>query len=247
MLLMSVRGLSKRGMSNFYNVDLEELVNDKSLPFSYLVEKDKDSYYEDFLNESHARSWRIGHTNTEKEIEPINEATRKELISGADAARKARAKKLTVRYKGITNSRGWITFQTNSQYTPGKKYTQYIKLNEAKDMKYFKEFKKRDIIRLFLSGDLSVYCSCPDFKYRQKYMAYNLGYGIFKEMRYPKIRNPHLEGTVCKHLLAVLSVLNMNWTSIARDMQRSKFFKRKYEDKEYMEELERLKSSTKKR
>ena len=72
-------------------------------------------------------------------------------------------------------------------------------------------------------------------------MGTQMGYGIFRENRFPKIRNPKLEGTVCKHLLCVLSVLNTNWASIARDMKRSKFFKRKYEDDEYMKELENMK------
>lgn len=244
---MSVRGLYKNGIQNSYKFDMEELVNDKALPFHFLVdENDKERYYQDFVTDAQCMCYRCKSFKSKK-IVPINEASRKELISGADAARLARSKKLTTKYIGVTNSRGWITFKTNSQYTPGKKYTQYIKLNEAKDMKYFKEFNKRDIVRLFLSGDLSVWCSCPDFKYHGfKYMGYQMGYGIYKENRYPKIRNPRLEGTVCKHLLCVLAVLNMNWSTIAKDMQRSKFFKRKYEDEEYMKELEQEKLNKKK-
>ncbi len=245
---MSVKGLSVRGTASSYNIDLEEILENESLPFSYLIDiKNRDRYYEDFISESQARCWK---KKKEKPVEmrPINEATRKELISGAESARKNRAKKLTTRYIGITQGRGWITFKTNSQYTPSLKYTQYIKLNEAKDMKYFKEFKKRDIIRLFMSGDLSVYCSCPDFKYHgYKYMGYQMGYGIFKENRFPKIRNPKLDGTICKHLICVLSVLNTNWMSISKDMQKSKFFKRKYEDEEYMKELELKKKQSMKK
>lgn len=243
-LLMSVKGLYRKGTSNSYDIDLEELLeNQQDLPFSYLIGEDKDRYFEDFVTESQAKAWRHKNSENKKsEIVPINEASRLELIKGADIARKMRAKKLHTKYMGVTNARGWITFSTNSQYTPGKKYIQYIKLNEAKDMKHFKEFKKSEIIRLFLTGDLSVYCSCPDFKYRGfKYMGTQMGYGIFRENRFPKIRNPKLEGTVCKHLLCVLSVLNTNWASIARDMKRSKFFKRKYEDDEYMKELENMK------
>jgi hypothetical protein len=241
---MSVAGLSQRGTAGSYDVDLEEMLNDTSLPFSYLLEHDKqgnirtDVYYQDFLNENQIRGYRRSRKEN-KEIVPINEASRRELLDGADYARKQRAKKLHTRYMGVSQHRGWITFQTNSQYTPGIKYTQYVKINDAKDMKYFKEFNKRDIIRLFLSGDLSVHCTCPDYKFRGfKYMGYQMGYGIFKEMRYPKIRNPHLEGTVCKHLICVLGVLTTNWMSIAKDMQKTKFFKRKYEDEEYMKELE---------
>lgn len=238
---MNVKGLYRRGMSNSYRINLEELLNDtKALPFSYLISENKERYFEDFVNESQARNWKIKKSEKSKNIIPINEATRKELLDGADKARKARAKNLTTRYRGVTHARGWIAFETSSQYTPGKKYTQYIKLNEAKDMKYFKEFKKSDIIRLFLTGDLSVYCNCPDFKYFGfKYMGTQMGYSIFKENRFPKIRNPKLEGTVCKHLICVLSVLNNNWMSIAKDMKNSKFFKKNYEDEDYINDIKK--------
>ena len=228
---MSIKGLYKTGTVNSYRVNLEEVLEDKSLPFSYLVDDNKERYYQDFINKNSIRLW-----EKKKEtpnIIPINEATRSELLKGADKARVNRAKHLTCKYIGVTGARGWIKFQTNSQYTPSLKYTQYIKLNEAKDMKYFKEFNKRDVIRLFLSGDLSVWCSCPDFLYKgYKYMGKQMGYGIFRENRFPKIRNPKLEGTVCKHLIAVLTVLNNNWMSIAKDMQRSKFFKKRFEELE---------------
>lgn len=223
---MSSESSFKRGTNNSFYVDLEGVIKDKMTPFSYMLDEDKKRYYEDFLNESCIRAWKLRGREKSK-YGPINEASRNELLSGADVARKQRSKHIYVRYMGVTGARGWIKFQSNSQYTPGRKYIQYIKMNDAKDMRYFKEFKKREIIRLFLSGDLSVYCSCPDFRYRQKYMAYNIGYGIFKELRYPKLRNPKLEGTVCKHLIAVLTVLNNNWMAIARDMKKTKFFKRK--------------------
>ena len=240
---MNVKGLSRKGTAICYDIDLGEMLSDStSLPFNYMLSKDKDIYFEDFLNESQIRNFY--RKKQQKEVVPLNEATGKELLKNADYARKQRAKKLTTRYAGVTNSNGWIRFVTNSQYTPGKKYIQYVKLAEAKDMKYFKDFNKRDIVRLFLSGDLQVYCSCPDFKYHGfKYMGYQMGYGLFKENRFPKVRNPNLEGSVCKHLICVLSVLGTNWTSIAKDMQKTKFFKRKYEDEEYMNELNGNKKS----
>ena len=216
MVLMSVKGLSMRGIANTYNVDFGEMLEGESLPFRFLLDKDNDYYFNDFISE--CQIMRYNHSIKKKSIEHVNEATKTEILKEADSARKNRAKRLIVRYKGVTNRYGWITFHTNSQYTPGRKYIQYIKLKEAKDMKYFHEFNKRDIIRLFMSGDLQVSCSCPDFRYRFKYMASQLGYGIYRETRFPSIRNPNLNGSVCKHLLAVFSVMGMHWTEIARDM-----------------------------
>lgn len=218
---------------NIFQADIEELASDSKN--SFLVDKDTSAYEYDFISESQAYQFR--HPSVKKEVVPINEATRKEILKEAEFKRKLRAKKLTCRYVGVTNDRGWIKFITNSQYTPGKKYFQYIKLAEAKDMKKFKDFKPREIIRLFLSGDLQCYCSCADYKYRQKYVAWGLGFGIFKELRFPRKTNPSLEGGVCKHLIAVLNIMMMNHMAIERDMLKSKFFKRKSQDAEYMKEL----------
>jgi hypothetical protein len=219
---------------NTFQIDLDESLNNPKLkPF---IDQDTSVYEQEFISESQAYQFRQD-KNKPQEIIPINEATRKEILKEAEFKRKLRAKKLTCRYCGVTSARGWIKFQTNSQYTPGIKYTQYIKLAEAKDMKYFKEFKPREIIRLFLNGDLQVWCSCPDHKYRQKYLAWNLGFGLFKETRFPKKTNPNLEGGICKHLIAVLNILMMNHMAIERDMLKSKFFKRKSQDEEYMKEL----------
>ena len=88
--------------------------------------------------------------------------------------------------------------------------------------------------------------NCPDFHYRMKYAAYHLGYGIFREDRYPKIRNPNFDYVLCKHLICVLKVLGLNWTMISRDMKNTKFYKRKAEDEEYMRELEKKKAFKKK-
>jgi len=75
--------------------------------------------------------------------------------------------------------------------------------------------------------------NCPDFLYKGfKYMGYTKGYGMYKENRYPKIRNPKLEGTVCKHMLAVFSVFMQNWLSVSKDMQNSYYWKARYGEDE---------------
>jgi hypothetical protein len=163
----------------------------------------------------------------------LYEAFVKELIKGADSGRKARSKFIRIFYKGVLKTKGWIQFNTPSQYTPGKKYYQYVKLLDIKDIDNLKDLKKKDIIRLLLAGNVSCYCSCPDFLYKGfKYMGYNMGYGVYKEMRYPKIKNPNLEGTVCKHMLAVLQVLSLHWLSIHRDMTDSYYWKNRYKEGE---------------
>ena len=69
--------------------------------------------------------------------------------------------------------------------------------------------------------------NCKDFRYRYSYLTYQLGYGLTRENRFPKIVNPDLKGSVCKHLLCVLTVLNNNWMSIQKDMVKTKWFRSK--------------------
>lgn len=59
-----------------------------------------------------------------------------------------------------------------------------------------------DVIR----SDVRMFCQCPDFKMGgHAYILTQLDVHLEREDRYPHIKNPDLEGTVCKHLIAVLS------------------------------------------
>jgi dihydrodipicolinate synthase/N-acetylneuraminate lyase len=68
-------------------------------------------------------------------------------------------------------------------------------LSEA--LEYFREVQDK--------LDILVHCSCPSFLYHgYAYIATKLGFAIKREGRPPRIRNPGLRGTVCKHLVVVL-------------------------------------------
>lgn len=57
-----------------------------------------------------------------------------------------------------------------------------------------------------LDGDIKVFCDCPSFIYGGfAYINTQLDTSLESEDRYPGIKNPGLEGTVCKHLLAILN------------------------------------------
>ncbi len=163
-------------------------------------------------------------------LHPVWEETWRQIRSGADRPRIGRSKKIKASYyRGILNTKGWIKFETHSQYIVGKMYTQYIKMLDIKDLEDMKEFTEKDIIRVMLQGDIKVYCSCKDFHYKGfKYMGHQMGWGIYREDRFPKIRNPKLEGTVCKHLLKVFEVYMLNWSKISKDMKKSKYFRKRW-------------------
>lgn len=58
--------------------------------------------------------------------------------------------------------------------------------------------------------EIKVNCTCPDFAYRFAYQATQLGYKYGKpENREAKITNPHNYGSICKHLISMLS--NKKW------------------------------------
>ena len=215
-----------------FHADLDSLLTQSDL--SFLIEANHSVYYQDFLTESACNRFyskkRDSLEGQDNQVVRIDEATSKEIVNRADLKRRELSKKLKSRYLGINHKHGWIQFQTNSQFIPTRKYMQLIEIAEAQDIKYFREFRPRDIIRLFLSGSLRVWCSCPDFKYRFKFLSKQMGFGIFDEKRPAKIQNPNLRGSVCKHLIFVLSIFKLQWMRIAHDFQQSKFFKSKFYD-----------------
>lgn len=98
-----------------------------------------------------------------------------------------------------------VVFKTESATTPGLIWTQRLVLKDAglldNDMN---AFKLRNAIK---DSFLEIHCDCPAFLYwGYQYKAWTRGYGIEVETRFPKIRNPHLQGYVCKHLYNVLEI-----------------------------------------
>lgn len=62
---------------------------------------------------------------------------------------------------------------------------------------------------IIMHGDIRIYCTCPSWVYGgYKYMATELDYAYgSSEKRFPKVRNPKLLGTLCKHAFIVVKAL----------------------------------------
>ena len=84
-------------------------------------------------------------------------------------------------------------------------------------------------IALLRSCDVKVFCTCPDFnwsgmKYNLKhvYDSYLSGYESIEgvpsggEDIPPKVRDPHNQHRVCKHLLAAFNAVLTNWMNIIK-------------------------------
>ena len=222
------RDLLKTGINGSFNIDLEDVLSARP-PFSALIADDTDRYYTDLDTRLDLCLYKYqkNHQHIEEStIKAINEATRKDILSGADIARKDRAKKVSTMYAGVTEE-GYVKFITKSMSRPSIKHIQLIRLDDIKDIDSVKEFSGKEIANLLLNGNISLYCSCEDFKYGgYAYIATQLGYGINSEKREPNIRNPKLKGTICKHLIAVLTVLMFNQMKIYKDFSSSSYFKK---------------------
>lgn len=154
----------------------------------------------------------------------IFEETGTELISGTWDSIKARVKpqKLTVSYLGVTKE-GIVKFKCTSGTIPGHFWYQEIYFKDLPEaleiIQQDKELTNTDIMRLVISGNLLVHCNDPSYKYFGfQYIGTKRGYALRPERRYPKKRNPNLTGKVCKHLVAVLTVLPFNMKRIIKDM-----------------------------
>jgi len=68
-------------------------------------------------------------------------------------------------------------------------------------------------------GDIHIRCTCPSFLYHGfAYMGTQLRYiyGIPHENRFPKIRNPNLKSTACKHCDVVIEFILRNKDLLAK-------------------------------
>jgi len=155
---------------------------------------------------------------------PFYEFNSRQFLSGVTAFLKTRerAKYIYAYYLGVTK-RGIVHFRTNSATTPGLYWRQRLELldlNEAMRLQSRDKLMTNvDVVNLSVFGDIKFHCDCPAFKYYGfQYMATELDYALVPESRPPTIRNPNLEGCVCKHLYQVLQRLPMHITVIARDM-----------------------------
>jgi len=141
--------------------------------------------------------------------ERIDEFTQGEIIDASDLA----FLKLGDRYKVLDDPQllgikgRTASFQTKSA-VKDQYYKQMILFKDINILMRDKNIDIEEAIQLVMyEDDISVSCQCPaylywGFKYQATQLDYNRGRG---EDRFPKIRNPFLKNTVCKHLYSLLT------------------------------------------
>lgn len=158
----------------------------------------------------------------------IDELTRKDLVKDVDKSTKDKSRLVRrAVYEGITEDYTVYYRVPSVTSSPPTSYIVKIKLLEYPDIAEDKDLSIREKVRLAISGDLQISCTCPAFLYfGYKYILTQLDSNESNdEHRFPKIRNPKLQGIMCKHCYLAISVFPMTWDTIARDIQSKKFIR----------------------
>lgn len=161
-------------------------------------------------------------------MDRLDELTRKELVTDVDRRTKDKARLVgRATYLGITEDYTVFFRVPSVTAKPSTNYLVKIKLVEYPDIAEEKDLSVREKVRLAIAGDLKISCTCPAYLYfGYKYILTQLDTNeADKEHRFPKIKNPKLEGVMCKHCYSAINAFPLNWTRIASDIQRKRFLK----------------------
>lgn len=158
----------------------------------------------------------------------LDEITRKDLVADVDKWTKDKSRLVRkATYLGITEDYT-VFFRVPSVTTkPATNYTVKIKLVEYPDIAEDKDIDVREKVRLAIAGDIQISCTCPAYLYfGYKYILTQLDANASDdEPRFPKIRNPKLQGVMCKHCFLALQAFPLNWSSIAKDIESKNFLR----------------------
>ena len=160
-------------------------------------------------------------------ISRVDEFNRNDIIRGIDKKNIERSKKVpSVSYIGITEDYT-VLEKARSATTPGVTYDIRIKLLDYPEIADEEDLSVRDKVRLAIAGNLQVSCSCPAFKWwGYEYISTQLGIkDVEPQAIYPHIRNPKLEGVVCKHLYKALQVFPLHYKKIVSDISKGRFIR----------------------
>lgn len=158
----------------------------------------------------------------------IDELTRKDMITDVDNWTKSKSKLVKrAAYLGITEDYTAFFRVPSVTADPPTTYTVKIKLLDYPDIAEDPDLSVREKVRLAIAGDLKISCTCPAYLYfGYKYILTQLDSNESDdENRFPKIKNPKLQGVMCKHCYTALQAFPFNWTSIARDIESDKFLR----------------------
>ena len=160
--------------------------------------------------------------------ERLLELDRKDLMSDVDTWTKDKSRLVrSAIYLGITEDYTVFFRVPSVTAKPSTNYLVKVSLVEYPDIAADETLTVKEKVRLAIAGDLKISCTCPAYLYfGYKYILTQLDTNqADDEHRFPKIRNPRLQGVMCKHCYIVLKAFPFNWTRIARDIETNRFLR----------------------
>ena len=157
------------------------------------------------------------------------EFRRKEFFSNLDKRTINKSKNVhNPKYIGITVNYVIYIEVPSVTANPPTNYIVKIKLLDMKDAIKDKSLSFEDKVRLSIDGDIKISCSCPAFKYwGYSYIVSQLDSKVGRKQDiFPKVRNPNLEGTLCKHSYIATRYVGRVWKKIAKDIKDKNFLRR---------------------
>lgn len=158
----------------------------------------------------------------------LDELTRKHLLADVDKWTKDKSKLVkNATYLGITEDYTAFFRVPSVTADPPTNYTVKVKLVEYPDIEDDEDLTVSEKVRLAIAGDILISCTCPAYLYfGYKYILTQVDANeADPENRFPKIKNPKLHGSMCKHCYTAVKSFPMNWTKIAKDISNKKFLR----------------------
>ena len=154
----------------------------------------------------------------------LDEFTRNQILKDVQRKVVNRAKSLEApEYIGVTKD--YVVQMRVKSATGSGSYIVKIKLVEYPDIATETDITTREKVRLALAGDIAIHCSCPAFKWwGYEYIMTQLGANSSSVQDiYPQVRNPKLEGTLCKHSYKAIKRFGSYWSRVAKDIDMKHF------------------------
>lgn len=154
----------------------------------------------------------------------LDELTRNDILKDVQSKVKKRSDSLELpTYIGITKD--YTVKMKVKSATGSSSYVVSIKLVEYPSIADEVDLTTREKVRLSLAGDIAISCTCPAFRYwGYEYIMTQVTAHVGDPQNiYPKIRNPKLEGTLCKHAYKALKSFGRYWVKISSDIDKRRF------------------------
>ena len=160
----------------------------------------------------------------------LREWTLKQIQINQERKKIIKSKSCRVWYYGLreTTEKHFVTiyFKALDFKGTGRKHLCRIVLNDYPNyLVKYSNLKQEDILRkALIDGNVRLHCTCESFQYEgYNYISTVKDYGLRKELRFPKIKNPELKGSLCKHLSSVCVKAPLFLKSIALDLQKKNY------------------------